>query len=70
LFLSKQTHKSLLILSDTMDIFCLAGSDSESAIGYVTNVTCTMSRTKSMLFFFMPLLRNVLFEKEIRRIIR
>jgi len=26
LFLLKQTYKSLLFLSDTMDIFCLAGS--------------------------------------------
>jgi len=42
----------------------------KSTIGSVTNVTCMMSRTKSM-SFFMPLLRNVLFdrlfEKEIRR---
>jgi len=36
----------------------------KSTIGSVTNVTCMMSRTKSM-SFFMPLLRNVLFEKEI-----
>ncbi len=30
LFLVKQTHKSLLFISETMDLFCQAGSDQQA----------------------------------------
>jgi len=55
---------TLLVLACVPIPLELKAAVGKSTIGFVTNVTCMMSRMKSM-SFFMPLLRNVLFEMEI-----